>query len=187
MKLAQNGHVYLATDSESYAHEILEYFNAEPLLQNKNREPGFIFCRDYLPKTKYEKSFIYAGDKIYYLEYSRLPADEQAKAASVKHENDGFEEADRKALSNDEMLIKKFKHAEAGAKDACDLKQLADQLACAGNKPWAEKVYKKAEDKAEDSLDLNWLAYSVCETLGDKDWLKNYMRRPKTRPKAVWT
>ena len=167
-KLALGGHVYLATDSETYAHEILEYFNAEPLLHNKSQDSGFLFRRDHLPKTKYEKSFIYAGDKIHYLEYSRLAADGQTN--TPKQVIDESEATDEKALSNDEMLIKKFECAEAQAQDACDLKQVGDQLADAGDKEWARKVYQKAEDKAEDCLDLNWLAYSVSETLGDKDW-----------------
>ncbi len=171
-KLTLEGHVYLATDSEPYAHEILEYFNAEPLLQNKSQESGFLFRRDHLPKTKYEKSFIYAGDRIHYLEYSRLAAKGQPgkKVSSAREETN--ELAEEKILSNDEMLIKKFERAEAKAKDACDLQQLGGHLASAGDRQWAEKVYQKAEAMAEDSLDLNWLAYSVSETLGDKDWAK---------------
>ena len=51
-KLAPAGHVYMATDSEPYALEILEYFNAEPLLQNVNPESGFLAESDPLPKTK---------------------------------------------------------------------------------------------------------------------------------------
>ena len=168
-KLAPAGHVYLATDSEPYALEILEYFNAEPLLQNVNPESGFLADRDHLPKTKYEKSFIYAGDKIHYLEYSRLVDDGQVEKPTEKAAST-FAEAE--AINNDERLTKNFKDAEAKAKDACDLKQVADNLADAGDKQWAKKVYRKAEDKAEDSLDLNWLAYSISVALGDKEWAR---------------
>ena len=168
-KLAPAGHVYLATDSEPYALEILEYFNAEPLLQNVNPESGFFADRDHLPKTKYEKSFIYAGDKIHYLEYSRLGDDGQVEQPTEKAAST-FAEAE--AINNDELLTKNFKDAEAKAKDACDLKQVADNLADAGDKQWAKKVYRKAEDKAEDSLDLNWLAYSISVALGDKEWAR---------------
>jgi|FLOH01.1.fsa_nt_gi tRNA (guanine-N7-)-methyltransferase len=179
-KLALQGHVYLATDSETYAHEILEYFNAEPLLQNKSQESGFLFRRDHLPKTKYEKSFIYAGDKIHYLEYSRLAG----QANTPKQETNESEATDEIALSHDEMLIKKFERAETQAQDACDFKQLGDQIAHAGDQQWAEKVYKKAEDKAEDCLDLNWLAYSVSETLGDKDWAKKLYKKAEDKAES---
>ena len=173
-KLEPEGHIYLATDSEPYALEMLEYFNAEPLLQNKSPESGIIINRDHLPKTKYEKSFIYAGDKIHYLEYSRLPLTGQVKKkmSSSKEKTNNIRENLGQARNNDNFLIKKFQDAEAKAQDACDLKQVGDNLVYAGDRKWAEKVYKKAEDKAEDSLDLNWLAYSVSEVLGDKDWAK---------------
>jgi len=71
-KLDSEGIAYLATDSESYAHEMLEYFNAETLFQNLNSQKGFLKERINLPKTKYEKNFINAGEKIFYLEYMRL-------------------------------------------------------------------------------------------------------------------
>ena len=71
-KLVPEGQVHLATDSEPYAIEMLEYFNSEPMFKNKDREAGFLESRVDLPKTKYEKNFINAGHKIYYLEYSRL-------------------------------------------------------------------------------------------------------------------
>ena len=173
-KLAPEGHIFLATDSEPYALEMLEYFNAEPLLQNNSPESGIIENRDHLPKTKYEKSFIYAGDKIHYLEYSRLPLTGQVKKKvfSSKEKTNNPRENLGQARNNDDFLIKKFQDAEAKAQDACDLKQVGDNLVYSGDRKWAEKVYKKAEDKAEDSLDLNWLAYSVSEVLGDKDWAK---------------
>ena len=154
-KLAPAGHVYLATDSEPYALESLEYFNAEPLLQNVNPESDFFVERDHLPKTKYEKSFIYAGDKIHYLEYFRVGKNGEEGLLSGE-ESDELNQPEEKSMSNDELLTKKFTEAEAKAQDACDLKQVADNLADAGDKQWAEKVYRKTEDKAEDSLDLNW-------------------------------
>ncbi|MEC8957184.1 MAG: tRNA (guanosine(46)-N7)-methyltransferase TrmB [Nitrospinota bacterium] len=71
-KLNLEGITYLATDNESYALEILEYFNAEKLFQNIDSQQGFLKERIDLPKTKYEKNFINAGEKIFYLEYMRL-------------------------------------------------------------------------------------------------------------------
>jgi tRNA (guanine-N7-)-methyltransferase len=177
-KLAPEGHIHLATDSESYALEILEYFNAESGLKNRNRESGFHADRGHLPKTKYEKSFIYAGDKIYYLEYFRLATDE--KIGKQNKENHSDAEDKTIGLSHDEMLTQKFQGAEANAKDACDLKQVADHLAEAGDKQWAGRVYKKAEERAEDSLDLNWLAYSISEVLCDKGWARDLYKKAES-------
>ena len=177
-KLAPEGRVYLATDSAPYAHEILEYFNADALFQNMNQVSGFHGDRGNLPKTKYEKSFIYAGDKIHYLAYFRrvvagpdsLAGKLRNKEPVKKEETHAPERLAGEAKSNDDILIEKFKNAEAQAKDACDLKQVADNLAEAGDKEWARKVYRKTEEKAQDSLDFNWLAYSVSEALSDKIW-----------------
>jgi len=71
-KLAPEGRIFLATDFETYAMEMLEHFNSEPMFQNRDPASGFLENRENLPKTKYEKNFINAGHKIYYLEYSRL-------------------------------------------------------------------------------------------------------------------
>ena len=34
-------------------------------------------------------------------------------------------------------------------------------------------------------MDLNWLAYSVCETLGDKDWAKKLYEKAGNNPQNV--
>lgn len=73
-KLGPEGRTCLATDSESYAHEMLDYFNSESLFQNLDDNHGFLKERIDLPKSKYEKNFISAGEKIFYLEYLRLAA-----------------------------------------------------------------------------------------------------------------
>ena len=73
-KLDLEGSVYLATDSAIYAHEMLDYFNSETLFQNLDDNQSFIKERIDLPKSKYEKNFINAGEKIFYLEYLRLAA-----------------------------------------------------------------------------------------------------------------
>jgi tRNA (guanine-N7-)-methyltransferase len=73
-KLSLEGRACLATDSENYAMEMLEYFNAEALLKNLGNEKGFAQERIDLPKSKYEKKFINEGEKIFYLEYMRLTA-----------------------------------------------------------------------------------------------------------------
>ena len=73
-KLVDEGRVYLATDFEPYAMEMLQYFNSNPSFHNLDSNSGFLESRDNLPKTKYQKNFINAGHKIYYLEYSRRVA-----------------------------------------------------------------------------------------------------------------
>ena len=71
-KLRPEGKASLATDSERYAHEMLEYFNSEMRFQNMDDNFGFLKERMDLPKSKYEKNYINAGEKIFYLEYLRL-------------------------------------------------------------------------------------------------------------------
>ena len=73
-KLGVEGKASLATDSESYAQEMLDYFNSEMRFQNMDDNLGFLKERIDLPKSKYEKNYINAGEKIFYLEYLRLAA-----------------------------------------------------------------------------------------------------------------
>jgi len=174
-KLAPFGRVYLATDSKTYALEILEFFNDNSLLENINGEMGILNQRPHLPKTKYEKSFLYAEDKIHYLEFLKTVGDLKSK---IQEKNENI---DPSGLSNDEYLSLKFKKAEANAKDACDLKLLADHLAEAGDLEWARNIYLKAEEKAEDSLDLNWLAYSLVSVIKDADWAMKIYKEAELR------
>ncbi|MZH02937.1 MAG: tRNA (guanosine(46)-N7)-methyltransferase TrmB [Nitrospinae bacterium] len=71
-KLAREGRSQLTPDSEPYAVELLDYFNAGRLFHTLAPGSAFLEGPTDLPKTKYEKNFINAGHKIYYLEYSRL-------------------------------------------------------------------------------------------------------------------
>ena len=172
-KLSDRGRVYLATDSQTYANQILEFFDAEPLLQNIN---GILNDRKHLPKSKYEKSFIYAGDKIHYLEYCK--SSEEKEQAVNKDSSDSY------SMSSDEYLTQKFKTAESEAQDACDLKQVADQLLEAGDRDWARNLYNKAEEQAEDCLDLNWLGYSVAFALKDSDWAVKIYRKAENHAES---
>jgi tRNA (guanine-N7-)-methyltransferase len=70
-KLKCGGEVHIATDYESYAIEILDFFEKECLLSNKNGTGNFLFQKEGVPKTKYEKKFISAGERIYYLEFTK--------------------------------------------------------------------------------------------------------------------
>ena len=159
-KLGSDGHIYLSTDSESYAQQIMEYFDAEPFCQNMNQPSGLLNNRNGLPKTKYEKSFIYAGDKAYYLDYSRSFITDKsrnpAKKDYLKSKNNiSLIKAEQKLKNNDHLLTETFQNDEANAEDACDLKMIADRIADAGDKEWAKKVYTTAETKGIDSLDFN--------------------------------
>ena len=73
-KIGLEGKVCLATDSEKYAYEMLDYFNSEILFQNMGNNSGFLKERIDLPKSKYEKNYINAGEKVFYLEYLRQTA-----------------------------------------------------------------------------------------------------------------
>jgi tRNA (guanine-N7-)-methyltransferase len=186
-KLAIEGRVYLATDSALYAQEILEYFNAEPLCQNMNQKFGFLESRNNLPKTKYEKSFIYAGEKTYYLEYSRSKIIAQPEKHKTPQKNkevnihlNNLEES----KSSDVLLTEKFQRDEVNANDACDLKKIGDSIAKAGDQEWAKRVYQKVEEEAQDSLDFNWLAYSIYKVLGDTKWARKIYQRSENKAES---
>ena len=68
-KLKPGGEIHIATDYEPYAIEILEFFEAEPLLTNKSGYRTFLAQKEGTPQTKYEKKFINSGEKIFYLEF----------------------------------------------------------------------------------------------------------------------
>jgi len=70
-KMTPGGKVRIATDFETYALEILEVMNADARFSNSYEDQGFLHERSDIPKTKYEKSFLNAGKKIYYFDFSR--------------------------------------------------------------------------------------------------------------------
>ena len=70
-KLKCSGEIHIATDHETYAMEILGFFEKDQLLKNKNGLGTFIFQKEGIPKSKYEKKFISAGERIFYLEYKK--------------------------------------------------------------------------------------------------------------------
>ncbi|QPJ66590.1 MAG: tRNA (guanosine(46)-N7)-methyltransferase TrmB [Candidatus Nitrohelix vancouverensis] len=71
-KLIQGGRLRLATDCAPYAMEMMEHLEAESTLHNKTGKGKFLELRDDLPKTKYEKNFIRAGDRIYYMDFQKV-------------------------------------------------------------------------------------------------------------------
>ena len=70
-KLKCSGEIHIATDHEAYAMEILDFFEKDRLLKNKNGLGTFLFQKEGIPKSKYEKKFISAGERIFYLEYKK--------------------------------------------------------------------------------------------------------------------
>ena len=70
-KLKCSGEIHIATDHEAYAMEILDFFEKDQLLINKNGLGTFLFQKEGIPKSKYEKKFISAGERIFYLEYKK--------------------------------------------------------------------------------------------------------------------
>ena len=73
--------------------------------------------------------------------------------------------------------IKEFEEVEAKAKKFSDLLAVADDLTEAGDKDWAKKVFKKAEDKANSIYNFIRLGENLCEKLGDKEWAKKVYRK----------
>ena len=69
-KLKSDGEIHIATDHEDYAVEIMSFFKKEPLLKNKNGSNVFLFQKEGIPKSKYEKKFLNAGERIFYLEFA---------------------------------------------------------------------------------------------------------------------
>ena len=70
--------------------------------------------------------------------------------------------------------IAEFKETEREAEDATEFTWLAEEVAEAGEKVWAKKLYKKAEELAEDLETYQSLADSVAndDYLGDKAWAR---------------
>ena len=71
VKLNCGGEIHIATDHEAYAMEILDFFEKEPTLKNKNELGAFRSQKEGVPKSKYEKKFISAGERIFYLEFKK--------------------------------------------------------------------------------------------------------------------
>ena len=80
--------------------------------------------------------------------------------------------------------IKEFKEAEGGAEKFRIILYLAGDIAKAGDKEWAKKVYKKAENKASSVNNYIDIAESINEHLNEEDWAKKlYCKAEKECPK----
>ena len=63
LRLGTDGYLHVATDWETYAHEILDTLTAEPLLQNA--APGFAPRPSYRPLTKFEARGLALGHRVW--------------------------------------------------------------------------------------------------------------------------
>jgi len=70
-KVTADGRIHLATDSEPYASEMMQYLSDATGLKNCYGSGKFREHREDFPQSKYERNFINAGDKIFYLEFQR--------------------------------------------------------------------------------------------------------------------
>jgi len=75
--------------------------------------------------------------------------------------------------------IEEFKQEEKESDDSLGYMYLAEEVAEAGDKEWALKLYKKAEELAEDKDDYQSLAESVVgdDSLGDKEWARELYKK----------
>ncbi|GJL80065.1 MAG: tRNA (guanine-N(7)-)-methyltransferase [Nitrospinaceae bacterium] len=70
-KLMPGGEIHVATDSEPYALEILDFLEGHSPLKNQIGPGVFRGSRGDLPRSKYENNFINAGEKIFYLDFAK--------------------------------------------------------------------------------------------------------------------
>jgi tRNA (guanine-N7-)-methyltransferase len=71
-RLAPGGDVFLATDHEGYAHQMMEVFEAHPGFTNAEGAFRFIYHVPGRVPTKYERKFGALGATIRHLHYRRL-------------------------------------------------------------------------------------------------------------------
>lgn len=70
-KLKRGGHLYLATDWEDYAGQMLEVLNAAPGLQNQAPDGGFIPRPEFRTPTKFERRGQALGHGVWDLAFVR--------------------------------------------------------------------------------------------------------------------
>jgi tRNA (guanine-N7-)-methyltransferase len=72
-RVAPGGDVFLATDHEGYARQMMEVFEAHPGFSNAAGPHAFIYHVPGRTPTKYERKFGALGATIRHLHYRRLP------------------------------------------------------------------------------------------------------------------
>jgi hypothetical protein len=66
--------------------------------------------------------------------------------------------------------IKEFKEKEEKAKACYELKEVADDIAKAGDKEWANKIYKSVTSSYDDGEDISDFTNRLCDELKDAEW-----------------
>ena len=54
-----------------FSAPMMDFFEKEPTLENKNGAGVFLSQKEGIPKSKYEKKFINEGERIFYLEFAK--------------------------------------------------------------------------------------------------------------------
>ena len=82
-----------------------------------------------------------------------------------------------------EKQVNDFKNTEEESTDSAELRDLAENISEAGDKEWARKVYKKAEEKVEDVDGFQELAEDIADTdyLGDKEWARELYKKAEEK------
>ena len=100
----------------------------------------------------------------------------KAKKKTIKKKATAKGNATKSPLTDSQ--IKEFKAAEREAKDFTELNYVVDDLAKAGDKEWARKVYEKAEKNSDlRTGDIDGLAESLFTYLGDEKWSRKVFKK----------
>nr|MBC8214977.1 hypothetical protein [Candidatus Neomarinimicrobiota bacterium] len=142
-------------------------------------------------KKKFTKNF---GANIQFYYKNRVVLEDitfgELQRGEVKKDNDpaesvNIEQNESVSSTNNRALteeqINDLKNTEEKSTNSNDYRNLADDICEAGDKEWAIKVYKKAEEKAEDVDDLQALAESIAKTLGDKEWARKVYKKAEEK------
>jgi len=86
--------------------------------------------------------------------------------------------------------IKEFKEKEEKAKACYELKEVADDIAKAGDKEWANKIYKSVTSSYDDGEDISDFTNRLCNELKDAEWSTKYkktLEKNYTRTLGPWS
>ena len=104
------------------------------------------------------------------------------ESISGKENENNVDKTSESTLTNDQ--IKEFKEAEEEAEDSYDFTVLADEIADAGDKEWAKKVYMKVESMAEKANHFRNLADSILKNFGDKEWVRKVYEKAEGKAES---
>jgi tRNA (guanine-N7-)-methyltransferase len=70
--LAEEGYLYLVTDWEDYAHQMISVLDASPALRNRYPAGGFAPAQTWRPETAFEQKGVRKGHRTYELVYDKV-------------------------------------------------------------------------------------------------------------------